>query len=97
MTEIERFDHAVRGSEQLREGLRSAQGPEDVVAYAASNGYRFSASELEQWASKQPGGELSERELETVSGGIYNTTGGGNPSVWSKIKSVWFGVDASFY
>lgn len=40
---------------------------------------------------------LPDLQIEAVSGARSQTAGGGNTSIWGKIKSVWFGVDASFY
>ena len=42
--------------------------------------------------------ELADAELEVIiGGGGSQTAGGGNTSLWGKIKSLMFGVDASFY
>jgi hypothetical protein len=42
--------------------------------------------------------KLSDRDLAEISAGYGSqTAGGGNTSIWGKIKSLWFGVDASFY
>ena len=41
---------------------------------------------------------LADAELDAVDGGGgTQTAGGGNTSLWGKIKSLMFGVDASFY
>ena len=43
-------------------------------------------------------GELSEADLAAIVGGENSqTAGGGNTSIWGKIKSVVFGVDPNFY
>jgi len=41
--------------------------------------------------------ELSDAQLEQVSAGATETAGGGSTSTWKKIKSLIFGVDASFF
>ena len=42
--------------------------------------------------------EISDNQLHLISGGATTgTAGGGKTSTWASIKSLFFGVDASFY
>ena len=97
ISEIERFRTAVSGSPELRKGLESANGADEldsVASYASSKGYNFSASELEEYGKQKAGSELSDSELDTVAGG---TTGAGSGnSLGRKIRLWLVGVDVNF-
>jgi len=75
ISEIERFHSAVKGSPELNQGLESASNPDDLVAFAGSNGYNFSVEDLEQWGGLKKGqlrgeDELSDADLENAAGGV---------------------------
>ena len=54
------FLEMVKGDTSLQEKLKAAQSPEDVLAIAKEHGHEFTADKIT---------ELSEEELEVVSGG----------------------------
>jgi predicted ribosomally synthesized peptide with nif11-like leader len=97
ISELDRFHTAVRESPQLLQGLQSANSPEDLVGFAASQGYNFSARELETWGTEKVGSELTDADLETVAGGQNTgTAGGGTNSNWRKIRLWLVGVHSEF-
>lgn len=96
--DLERFRTAVRDSAELREKVASARNPEELVTFARSKGYSFSSADLDEWSKRMSAGRLTDDELELIAGGVGSqTAGGGNTSIWGKIKSIMFGVDPSFY
>ena len=60
LEQLKSFLEKVKGDSNLQEKLKAAKSPEDVVGIAKEHGHEFSADKLSQ---------LSERELEGVSGG----------------------------
>ena len=68
ISEIDRFQDAIRDSIELRLALQSLSGLEDFVTFANARGYNFTVPELHDWNKKKRKGELSDAELETVAG-----------------------------
>ncbi|HEY2573836.1 MAG TPA: Nif11-like leader peptide family RiPP precursor [Verrucomicrobiaceae bacterium] len=102
ITEIDRFHEEVRKDPEFKRGVGKAADAKALVAFAAGKGFQFTAEELEQWSKPKLAGELTDADLTAVIGGkgtqpATQTAGGGNTSIWGKIKSIAFGVDASFY
>jgi predicted ribosomally synthesized peptide with nif11-like leader len=97
ISELKRFHSAVGSSPELRQGPQSAGSPDElgsVVSYAASQGYTFSAGELEEWGKQKAGSELSDADLDNVAGG---GTGGGTGNSWGRQIRLWLvGVDPNF-
>ncbi|WP_186540978.1 Nif11-like leader peptide family natural product precursor [Synechococcus sp. BIOS-E4-1] len=62
--QLKAFLEKVKGDTSLQEKLKAAKSPEDVVDIAKEHGYEFTADKINQ---------LSERELEGVSGGAAST------------------------
>jgi predicted ribosomally synthesized peptide with nif11-like leader len=68
--EIERFSKDIARDVQLREQLkRAGTDPEQVVRFANSHGYRFSMEDVDR-LTRGDGQELSESDLEKVTGGV---------------------------
>lgn len=88
--EVERFVAAVRESSELQAAVRSLEDPPSLVSHARTLGYEFSVDDLGAWVARQSSAELSDKELEMLSGG-------GDLSTWILFKSRVFGVDPSFY
>lgn len=87
---VERFVAAVRESSELQAAVRSLEDPPSLVSHARTLGYEFSVDDLGAWVARQSSAELSDKELEKLSGG-------GDWSTWNLLKSRLFGVDPSFY
>ena len=60
LEQLKAFLAKVKGDSNLREKLKAAKSPEDVVGIAKEHGHEFTADNMSQ---------LSERELESVAGG----------------------------
>ena len=60
LEQLKAFLEKVKGDSNLQEKLKAAKSPEDVVGIAKEHGHEFTADKLSQ---------LSEKELEGVSGG----------------------------
>ena len=67
--QLKAFIAKVQSDPSLQEKLKAAKSPEDVVSIAKEHGHEFSADHLSQ---------LSEEELEGVSGGCHCQTYGWN-------------------
>ena len=63
---IRAFREAANSSEKLQQRILAG---DDLVALARSEGYEFSHQELQRYDELESDGELSEFELEVVSGG----------------------------
>ena len=63
--QLKAFLEKVKGDTSLQEKLKAAKSPEDVARIAKEHGHEFTADKLT---------ELSEEELEGVSGGGGGTT-----------------------
>ena len=64
------FLSKAKGDSNLQEKLKAAKSPEDVVGIAKEHGHEFTADKLNQLQ------ELSDAELEGMSGGTYGRTAG---------------------
>lgn len=90
ISEIQRFStdlksHAALRAEVEAYGTARTKSPEDVVAFAAAKGYDFSAIELAEVAAEARGREISDAELDGISGGGDSGAGGAPPdgnTVW---------------
>jgi predicted ribosomally synthesized peptide with nif11-like leader len=63
-------------NEEIRQGLASKQSFGEIVAFASQYGYEFSAAEFETASAEymeQHGNELTEEQLEAVSGGYCSS------------------------
>ena len=60
--QLKAFLEKVKGDTTLQDKLKAAKTPEEVVAIAKEHGHEFTADKIT---------ELSEDELEGVSGGFY--------------------------
>ncbi|MDU0343988.1 Nif11-like leader peptide family RiPP precursor [Bosea rubneri] len=74
VSEIHRFSADLKSDAGLRAeagsyGTAGATSPEDVVAFAAAKGYDFNVTELAAVSAEASGKEISDAELEGVSGG----------------------------
>ena len=70
LEQLKAFLEKVKGDPSLQEKLKAAKSPEDVVGIAKEHGHEFTADKF---------GQLSEEELESLSGGTdfcYVNTGG---------------------
>ena len=67
---IRAFREAANSSEKLQQRILAG---DDLVALARSEGYEFSQKELQRYDELESDGELSEFELEIVSGGEGKT------------------------
>ena len=75
--QLKAFLETVKGDSSLQEKLKAAKSPEDVVGIAKAHGHEFNSDHLSQ---------LSEEELEGLSGGdCGNTCGGWN----KKTNPLW--------
>ena len=63
--QLKAFLEKVKADTSLQENLKAAKTPEDVVAIAKEHGHEFTADKLNQ---------LSEEELEGISGGTVRET-----------------------
>ena len=66
--QLKAFLEKVKGDTTLQEKLEAAKSPEDVVGIAKEHGHEFTADKIT---------ELSEEELEGVSGGGWSCGEGG--------------------
>ena len=64
--QLKAFLEKVKADTSLQEKLKAAQSPEDAVSIAKEHGHEFTADKLRQLS------EMSEAELESVSGGKNN-------------------------
>ena len=69
LEQLKAFLEKVKGDTTLQEKLKAAKSPEDVVGIAKEHGHEFTADKISQ---------LSEEELEGVSGGGGDHTKGGS-------------------
>ena len=60
--QLKAFLEKVEGDTTLQEKLKAAKSPEDIVGIAKEHGFEFTADQINQ---------LSDDELEGVSGGIF--------------------------
>ena len=67
LEQLKAFLGKVKGDSKLQEKLKAAGSPEDVVDIAKEHGHEFSADKISQIQPQ----DLSEAELEGVSGGTY--------------------------
>ncbi|MBK5246616.1 MAG: Nif11-like leader peptide family natural product precursor [Peptostreptococcaceae bacterium] len=74
MTEIERFNKDALGNQEFMNELKNKGNDiKKIVAYANAEGYAFSLKDLEDEANESS--VLSEKELDTVSGGVTVVAG----------------------
>jgi len=67
LEQLKAFLGKVKGDSNLQEKLKAAKSPEDVVDIAKEHGHEFTADKISQIQHQ----DLSEAELEGVSGGTY--------------------------
>ena len=65
LEQLKAFLEKVKGDSNLQEKLKAAKSPEDVVGIAKEHGHEFTADKINQ---------LSDEELERVSGGLIQNT-----------------------
>ena len=68
LEQLKAFLEKVKGDKSLQDKLKAAKSPEDVVGIAKEYGHEFTADKF---------GQLSEEELEVVSGGGFLRGGTG--------------------
>jgi len=66
--ELQRFATALQGTPVLAEAYRSAATPLDLAAQLRADGYAVTDAEVEE--VHRNGTELSDEQLDTVSGGV---------------------------
>ena len=66
LEQFKAFLGKVKGDSSLQEKLKAAKSPEDVVGIAKEHGHEFTADKINQLSN-----ELSDAELEGMSGGTY--------------------------
>ena len=79
LEQLKAFLEKVKGDSNLQEKLKAAKSPEDVVGIAKEHGHEFTADKF---------GQLSEEELESLSGGTdfcYVNTGG-----WYRRQRIFY-------
>ena len=69
--QLKAFLEKVKGNSSLQERLKAASDEHAIVSIAKDEGFMFSVEDL-----KNTKLDLSEKELEGLSGGIYRTMGG---------------------
>ena len=67
LDQLKAFLGKVKGDSNLQEKLKAAKSPEDVVGIAKEHGHEFTADKIDLIQPQ----DLSEAELEGVSGGTY--------------------------
>ena len=72
LEQLKAFLAKTKGDTSLQEKLKAAKSPEDVVGIAKEHGHEFTADKMT---------ELSEEELEGVSGGTGDVDDGGEPGM----------------
>ena len=72
LEQLKAFHAKVKGDSNLQEKLKAAKSSEDVVGIAKEHGHEFNSDHLS---------ELSEDELEGVSGGVW--------SKWTHCPNYW--------
>lgn len=83
MAELRRFEADLARDQDLRQAVkRQGLDPEAVAGLARGQGYDFSAAELDQHPAGKTG-ELSEEELEQVTGGV-----GGQADLWPLLRMM---------
>ena len=65
LEQLKAFLSKAKGDSNLQEKLKAAKSPEDVVGIAKEHGHAFTADKINQ---------LSDEELERVSGGLIQNT-----------------------
>ena len=65
--QLKAFLEKVKADSRLQEKLKSAKSPEDVVGIAKEHGHEFTADKINLLQPQ----DLSDAELEGVSGGTY--------------------------
>ena len=68
LDQLKAFLGKVKGDSNLQEKLKAAKSPEDVVGIAKEHGHEFTADKIDLIQPQ----DLSDAELEGVSGGTYN-------------------------
>ena len=70
--QLKPFLAKAKDDQSIQDKLKAAKSPEDVVGIAKEHGHEFTADKMT---------ELTEEELEGVSGGTGNVDDGGEPGV----------------
>jgi len=89
--QMQQFLQAIRQDGSLQERMRTAPDQASIARLAvelgAEHGYHFTATEVEEWMGEHTAavGELSDRELDQVSGG------GGWPQPTSVLVNAYGG------
>ena len=66
---VDQFIRAADESRELQAQVQGCESADGLLALAESKGYTFTAEELQQTVDGKKG-ELSEKELESVTGGV---------------------------
>ena len=69
MSKVEEFREAVNANEDWQEEVRNFGADDSIVNYASGKGYEFTQDEYSEYVENDTSGELSEFEMELVSGG----------------------------
>lgn len=70
MSDLNAFLDKAKGDDALKSKLSEAGSPADVVAMGAEAGFHFSEADLEEASKgKMSSGEVSQADLDNVSGG----------------------------
>ena len=72
MSKVEEFREAVNANEDWQEEVRNFGADDSIVNYASGKGYEFTQDEYSEYVEENASGELSEFEMELVSGGQVN-------------------------
>ena len=69
MSKVEEFREAINTNEDWQEEVRNFGADDNIVNYVSGKGYEFTNDEYSEYVENEIGDELSEFEMELVSGG----------------------------
>ena len=69
MSKVEEFREAINANEEWQEEVRNFGDDDNIVNYASGKGYEFTNDEYSEYVEENTSGELSEFEMQLVSGG----------------------------
>ena len=75
MSKVEEFREAVNSNKDWQEEVRNFGDDDNIVNYASGKGYEFTEDEYSDYVENNTSGELSEFEMELVSGGQMDNAG----------------------
>ena len=73
---VAEFQAVVNANKDWQEEIRNLGADDDIVTYANSKGIEFTNEEYNEFVEAHVNGELSEFEMELVTGGIGGKAGG---------------------